>query len=85
MVRSLLQEELGADRISYKDTTRYFSITVDNKANHWICRFYLSPKKKQMETKVELESLEDIYHYKDLLLEIAGKYRKESKDERERR
>ncbi len=81
IIKSILSETIEPSRISYKDTTGYFGILLDNKATKWICRLRLSEGKKTMFTpleddkaKINMESIEDLYKLKSVLVEACNKH-----------
>ena len=80
IIRAMLSSEIDdIDRITYKDSSSYFSITIDNKSSKTICRLYLGERKKSInftddgwdsKTRVEFSSLNDLYQYKDRFASI---------------
>lgn len=75
-VKSILSEKVDPERIFYKDTYSYFGILFDDKVTKWICRVYLKENIKYIiiadenkkEIKHEINSIKDIYKYKDELI-----------------
>lgn len=68
IIKSILYPVLGEHDIAYKDTQSYFNILLDNNTRKWVCRLYLSGKRKMFTTpdegKYALESVNDLYKYK---------------------
>lgn len=78
LVKSICREIVDPKRISYKDTVSYFGILLDNNSRKWICRLFLDGSKKHIvypkgdkEVKMSIDTLDDIFKYKDDLLEIV--------------
>jgi hypothetical protein len=72
IVRSLLRQKISSTRITHRDAMSYFAIFVDDNNRKPLCRLYLnSPTKKfiglfdndKKESKVEIQSIDDIYKY----------------------
>lgn len=82
IVRGLLAGIVDVEDIVYRDTESYFGILYKNNNRKPICRLSLSSKKKQIFIpnenksfdKIILESLNDLYKYKDKLLEVVKRY-----------
>lgn len=82
IVRAILCSIIKANRVEYRDAQSYFAILLDNNNRKTICRLYLSDRRKQIgifnsekvELKFNLESIEDIYEYRDNLIEIIEFY-----------
>ncbi|BAL83663.1 hypothetical protein SELR_19550 [Selenomonas ruminantium subsp. lactilytica TAM6421] len=78
IIKTLLHSSLEGHEITYKDTETYFSILIDNNTRKWICRLYLSEKRKFFVTpdkeKYQLDSIDGLYNYKDQLIKIAARY-----------
>ena len=80
IVKSILRKEVNMSRIFYRDAQTYFAILLDDNNRKTICRLYLNGKKKfislfdesKKETKVEIQSLDDIYKYSDMLLKAIA-------------
>ena len=77
-IKGILSEVVSPKRIIGKDTINYFGITVDGKTNKWICRIRYSDKKKSIafnqdgkEDRISINEIEDIYHYKQKLIDIV--------------
>lgn len=80
ITKAILAEVIDTSRVSYKATTAYISVIIDNRVSKWVCRFMLSKRSKFVQPadgsgeKIRLESVNDIYKYKDALLQSANKY-----------
>lgn len=82
IIKSILRELVDSKRIAYKDTESYFSIMLDSKVTKWFCRlrFYEIQKfisiadKDKNEVRYELKTLDDIFKYKDQLIESVKNY-----------
>jgi len=77
LIRLLLKETLrNGHQLTYKDRLNYFAILLDGNILKWVCRLYLSPKRKMIEfkdgEKVQIESIYEIEKYKDKLINIAN-------------
>lgn len=82
IIKGMLSSIINIERITYRDAERYFSIFIDDNNRKPVCRLNLDTKKMQIlfpdENKtferVYIDSLNDIYKYKDRLINIAQKY-----------
>ena len=78
ITKAILTEVIEASRVSYKATTAYVSIIVDNKVSKWVCRFTLSKRSKSFHTptepKINIESVNDIYKHKEVLLQSVKRF-----------
>jgi len=80
IIKSLLAESISVNRIGYKDTQSYFGINIDNKVTKWICRiclkdknsFIIIPDQDKNEKKYPINSLDDLYPLKQILLNRLG-------------
>jgi len=81
-IKTFLREIVPKEKISYKDTQSYFGILYDNNSWKWICRLKLDGSKKYIylpdETKspvaYQIENIDDIYDYKDRIIEVVKRY-----------
>ena len=72
----------SVQNIIYKDTESYFGILYQDNNRKPICRFNFDTKRMQIMipdenkvfTRYYLESLDDIYTYKDQLIEAVKRY-----------
>lgn len=82
IVRAILTEEIPLDKVFYRDTESYFGILFDDNNRKPICRFNFDTKRKQLLlpdenknfTRIYLDSIIDIYKYKQELLTSAKRY-----------
>lgn len=88
IVKALLFGTLELDRVTYKDTLKYFSITIDDKVSKWICRLYFNGatkfirfpeideegNKSDRAPKIPINSINDLYNFKDKLIETVKMY-----------
>lgn len=82
IVKSILSEGVPIDHVTYKDVERYCGILYKNNTRKWICRLYFNSNKKSItiadenkkEVRYYIESLNDIYKYKNELIESLNRY-----------
>lgn len=81
IVKSIIRETIEPDRISYKDTIDYFRIIVDGSTLKSICRLWFNGKQKYMTVNYEdgkqkflIDTLDDLYKYKDILIAACTPY-----------
>lgn len=82
IVKSILREVIPAEKVTYKDTQSYFGVLYDNNTWKWVCRFYFKenakffivPDENKKEKRFELSGINDLYKFKDLLIEIIKRY-----------
>jgi hypothetical protein len=82
IIKGLLVGTVPAADITYKDNERYFSILYKNNIRKPICRVILDTKKKQILIPDEskefiryyLETIDDIFTYKEKLIEGVTRY-----------
>lgn len=83
IVKSIVREVLAAERITYRDSQSYFSIFADDNNRRPICRLRfnnLSHKRivfideNKNEIVYDIETLDDIFNYREQLVEAAKKY-----------
>lgn len=83
IVKAILREKLPANRISCRDTKGYFGILLDDNNRKPICRLWFNTTNKYIELfhngkdnteKILLADLEDIYNYKEQLLNTIENY-----------
>ena len=80
--RGLLAGIVPVEDIVYRDTESYFGILYTNNNRKPICRLNLDTKNKQLlipdENKkfdrIYIQSLNDIYQYRDRLTEVVKRY-----------
>ena len=88
VVKALLYGVMELDRITYRDTLNYFSVTIDDKVTKWICRLYFNSSTKFIRfpeldeegsktdrgPKIAINSINDLYNFKDKLIEAVKMY-----------
>ena len=82
IIRGLLAGYVPVEDIVHRDTESYFGILYKDNNRKPICRLNLDRKNKQLFipdenkkfTRYIIDSLNDIYKYKDLLIESAKRY-----------
>lgn len=82
IIRGLLAGSIDINDIVYRDTESYFGILYKNNNRKPICRLNLDGKKMQLLIpdanknfeRIYLESLNDIYQYKERLIDVASRY-----------
>ena len=78
----MLVDVVPLESISFKDTETYFGILLDNNTRKWICRIKLGEKTKTLmlpasDNKMSstyLERLEDLYLFKQQVIESAQRF-----------
>ncbi len=83
IAKSIFSEFTDSQRITYKDTVRYFNILLDDNTFKWLCRLYLNFSKKSIvipvydesgkridKNRYYIDSVEDLYGYKKELKEV---------------
>jgi hypothetical protein len=86
IVKHILFDVIPREKVTHKDTESYFGILYDNNSWKWICRFRFEGSKKTMflpdekknPVKFNLEKLDDIYKYKQDIINVAKRYVKEA-------
>jgi predicted type IV restriction endonuclease len=82
IVRSILRTKIDSKRVVYRDAQSYFAVLLDNNNRRPVCRLYLEGSRKYItlfdeskkESKVEIQSLDDIYTHSDMLINTALSY-----------
>ena len=81
IIKALVHDCLGNHELSHKDTETYFGILLDGNTRKWVCRLQLDGKKKlilpddnKKNINFPIESLNDLYKYKDELESIIRRY-----------
>ena len=82
IIKAILVEHISASEVTYKDTTRYFAVLYKGMPSKWICRFRLGGKKSYIglpneegkETLFPMQTVDDIYGFKDLIVEAAKRF-----------
>ena len=78
IIKSILAEHIPLERIAARDTKSYFGVLLDDNNRKWIARLHFNTSNKYLglhiedkkEEKYPVERLEDIYKYKDQLIDI---------------
>ncbi|OGI02596.1 MAG: hypothetical protein A2104_10445 [Candidatus Melainabacteria bacterium GWF2_32_7] len=81
IVKTILKNLIDTKRIAYRDTLSYFNVLLDDNNRKTICRLHFNTNQKYIgfigndkkELKNPIECLDDIYKYKEQLIEIAQK------------
>lgn len=82
-VKSILRNNIDAERITYRDAVSYFAIFVDDNNRKPICRLYFNSETNKKiaiiddnkkEIKHKINSLDDIYLYSQDLIDSIKKY-----------
>ena len=82
IIKAILIEHINASHVTYKDTTRYFAVLYKGMPSRWICRFRLGDRKSYIglpdaegkETLHPIQSVDDIYGFKDQIVEAAKRF-----------
>lgn len=78
IIKSILAEHIPLSRIFARDTKSYFGILLDDNNRKWVCRLLFNTKQKYIslhiedkkEEKFTIEKIEDIYNYKNEIINI---------------
>ena len=84
IVKTILRQSINANRITYRDNQSYFTILLDDNNRKTICRLYFNSTKKYLvtldeqkkEIKNELNTIDDIFGYSNLLIETVNNLEK---------
>lgn len=84
IVKTILRQKINANRITYRDNQSYFAILLDDNNRKTICRLYLNSTKKYLvvldelkkEVKNEINSLDDIFEYANMLSDTVDNLEK---------
>lgn len=92
IVKSILSEIIDPDRIAMRDRKTYCAILFDDNQNYTICRLYFNDldnlaiaffdsmardkKGSRIEEKIAINKVNDIYNYKEKLLDTVRAYKK---------
>lgn len=82
IIKGILCETIDINSITYKDTIQYFAITVNNMVTKWVCRlrfgenvkYLIIPDENKDVKKYPLETVVDIYKYKNELIASAMRF-----------
>ncbi|MES2131628.1 MAG: type I restriction endonuclease [Bacteroidota bacterium] len=84
IVKTILRQKIGVQRITYRDAQSYFAILLDDNNRKPICRLMLDGAKKYIvtfdenkkEVKNEIITLDDIFKYEAILMATVDNYDK---------
>lgn len=83
IVKAILREKIPSSRIAYRDTLSYFGILLDDNNRKPLCRLHFNTANKYLEIfhngkdageKVLLNSLDEIYNYRNQLHQTLENY-----------
>lgn len=82
IVKAILRENTSVERIVPRDTQSYFGVLLDDNNRKPICRLHFNAKQKYLgifdqnkqETRHPIESVDDIFSYRKLLLKTIEFY-----------
>jgi hypothetical protein len=85
IVQAILRRKVAKSRIVGRDTQSYFGVLLDDNNRKPLCRLRLNGSKKYLgvfdkdknETKIPLESVDDIFSHEETLLATVDFYEKE--------
>jgi hypothetical protein len=80
IVKSILRAQVEVGRITFRDTTSYLNILLDDNKNKIVCRLWLNGAKNYIsffdenkkDVKFEINSLDDLYKFSEQLLATVG-------------
>ncbi len=82
ILKSILADTINVKDIAFKDTESYLSINFKGMVTKWICRLVLNSTKKQLiiptkdktQNKYFIGSIDEIYNYRDELIESSKRF-----------
>jgi hypothetical protein len=82
IVQAILAQKIDIDRIFHRDRKTYFGILLDDNNRKTICRLHFNGGTKYLglfdqdrnEHKIAIKGAQDIYQYRDLLLESMTRF-----------
>ncbi|GAB1462174.1 type I restriction endonuclease [Pedobacter sp.] len=83
IVKAILREKIGAERIAARDTQSYFGVLLDDNNRKPLCRLHFNSANKYIELfhngkdageKVLLNNLDEIYGFREELHGALGRY-----------
>ncbi len=82
VIKSILRNVIISERITYRDAQSYFAVFIDDNNRKPVCRLYLNKTSNSIgifdaeknECKYKIDSLDDIYNYRDELTSSIQKY-----------
>ncbi|MCT4665655.1 MAG: type I restriction enzyme HsdR N-terminal domain-containing protein [Flavobacteriales bacterium] len=84
IVKAILRQKISSNQIAHRDTQSYFGILFEDNNRKPICRLYVEGERKRIglfdedkkEIKHDIDSIEDIYKFSELLLATTEMYTK---------
>lgn len=83
IVRAILRRVIPVERIHYRETQSYLTVTIDPNRLNDICRIYIGARRKAIEILSEpqklqrFESIDDLYEFEEPLLAYARELEKD--------
>lgn len=81
IVKAILRVETDVNRITLRDTKSYCGVLLDDNNRKPLCRFHFNTKQKyigiltnKVETRIAIESLDDIFNYSKDLIKTIKEY-----------
>ncbi|EOD54553.1 type I restriction endonuclease [Aeromonas molluscorum] len=82
VVKAILRQKFDVSRIIARDTQSYFGVLLDDNNRKPLCRLHFNTKQKYIglfdenkkETRHPIDSIDDIFHVSDLLLNTTSTY-----------
>lgn len=82
IVKNILKDVVGLERVTYKDNERYMSINIDGKTTKWVCRLYFNGQKKfitipneqKKEVRIDINNVYDILSHKADIIAVGQKF-----------
>lgn len=82
VVKAILRQKFDVSRIIARDTQSYFGVLLDDNNRKPLCRLHFNAKQKYIglfdenkkETRHPIDSIDDIFHVSDLLLNSTSTY-----------
>jgi hypothetical protein len=82
IIVAILRRKIDKERIQYRDTQSYFGVLLDDNNRKPICRLHLNGGTKYLslfdenkaESKIKIDSIDDIYNYEKQLLATIDFY-----------
>ncbi|BCN92885.1 hypothetical protein THMIRHAM_06700 [Thiomicrorhabdus immobilis] len=82
IVKAILRVEADVNRITLRDTKSYCGVLLDDNNRKPLCRFHFNTKQKyiglltnKVETRVAIDSLDDIFNYSKELIKTIKEYK----------
>lgn len=80
IIKTLLHGHLEGHELTYRDRVNYFAVLLDGKITKWVCRLYLSDRRKKIvfpmgeQSDIQLDSIEDLYNHGEELRAAVALY-----------